>query len=138
MTISPEARNVIGWIIITIPTIEFGGAFLLTLLRRWQNAPVSAVQTAYYRAGHAHAGVLVILSILAQLLIDVPALDNPLPGLLRAGFFAAPVLVSAGFFAGAPGKDSTAPRPGIALIYLGALVLAVSAIVLGLALVFGS
>jgi hypothetical protein len=138
MTISPEARNVIGWIIITIPTIEFGGTFLLTLLRRWSNAPASAVQTAYYRAGHAHAGVLVILAIIAQLLIDVPTLADPLPGLLRAGFFAAPVLVSAGFFAGAPGKDSTTPRAGIALIYLGAIVLAISALALGGVLVFGS
>jgi hypothetical protein len=138
MNISPEARNVIGWIIITIPGIAFGGYFLLTLLRRWSNAPASEVQIAYYRAGHAHAGVLVILAIIAQILIDVPTLDNPIRGMLRAGFFLPPILISAGFFLGAPAKDSKTPRPLVALIYIGAIILAVNTLALGGVLVFGN
>lgn len=138
LNISPEARNIIGWIIITIPGIAYGGYFLLTLLRRWSNAPASQVQIAYYRAGHAHAGVLVILAIIAQILIDAPTLDNPIRLLLRAGFFLPPILISAGFFAGAPAKDSTTPRPGVAMIYIGAIILAISTLALGGILIFGS
>jgi hypothetical protein len=138
MNISPEARNVIGIILITIPTIAFGGYFLLTLLRRWSNAPASEVQIAYYRAGHAHAGVLVILGIIAQILLDVPALDGTIRALLRAGFFLPPILISAGFFLGAPAKDSTTPRPLVMLIYIGAIILAISTLGLGAVLVFGS
>jgi hypothetical protein len=136
MNISSEARNVIGWIFVTIPAIEFGGAFLLSELRRRNGVIKTPLQASYYRAGHAHAGVLVILAILAQLLIDVPELDAAIRGPLRAGFFLPPILISAGFFLGAPLKGE---KPGVLinLVYLGALILVVSSLALGLTLVFG-
>jgi hypothetical protein len=134
LNISNEARSIIGWIIITVPTIEFGGAFLLYLLRQKNT---NGLKTAYYRAGHAHAGVLVILSIIAQLLIDVVQLASPWSGLLRVGFFLPPILISAGFFLGAPG-ESGKPGPLIALIYLGAMLLAICSLALGVSLAFGS
>jgi hypothetical protein len=135
MNLSSEARIVIGIMIITLPTIEFGGTFLLSQLRK-STVIKSDTMGAYFRAGHAHAGVLVILGIIAQLLIDTVTLSSPLTWGLRIGFFAAPVLISAGFFGGAPveGKE---PRPLIRLVYAGALVLAISTIGLGLAMVFG-
>lgn len=138
MEISGEARNIIGWIIITIPTIEFGGGFLLYRLRQAGTQRGNPLLSSYYRAGHAHAGVLVILAIIAQLLIDVAAYNTSTTGLLRAGFFLAPILVSVGFFLGAPGGDSTKPGRLIALVYIGAVVLAVSALALGIGLVFGT
>jgi Ni,Fe-hydrogenase I cytochrome b subunit len=138
MTISSEARSVIGIILITVPGIAYGGYFLLTLLRRWSNAPASEVQIAYYRAGHAHAGVLVILAIIAQILIDLPALNDTLRAVLRAGFFLPPILIPAGFFIGAPAKDSTTPRALVVLIYIGAVILGISTLALGGLLVFGN
>jgi hypothetical protein len=134
VTISNEARNVIGWIIITVPTIEFGGVFLLYLLRKQKP---NGLKSVYYRAGHAHAGVLVLLSILAQLLIDVAHFASPGSGLLRIGFFLPPILISAGFFLGAPG-ESGKPGPLLNLVYLGAALLAVSSLALGIGLVFGN
>ena len=134
MELSSEARNVIGWIIITIPTIEFGGGFLLYRLRTQSGG---RLQSSYFRAGHAHAGVLVILAILGQMLVDVAGYTAPAAPALRVGFFLAPILVSAGFFLGAPSGDS--PKPGrlIGLVYIGAVVLALSAVGLGVGLVFG-
>ncbi len=135
MDISPEARIMIGILIITLPTIEFGGTFLLSQLRK-STVIKSDKMAAYFRAGHAHAGVLVILAIIAQLMIDVIAAGTPIMWGLRIGFAAAPILISAGFFGGAPVQGDE-PRPLIRLVYIGALILAVSAIGLGLALIFG-
>jgi hypothetical protein len=60
-----------GIILITVPTIEFGGAFLLRLLKAREHGYIdNPVRQNLFRAGHAHAGVLVILSVLVQLLAD--------------------------------------------------------------------
>ena len=46
--------------LISLPTVMFGGFSLLRLLvtRR-----LNEFQVAYFRAGHAHAGVLLVLSL---------------------------------------------------------------------------
>lgn len=137
MVLSEEARRLVGILIIVIPTIEYGGYFLLTLLRRSRGEQVNDLQRSYYRAGHAHAGVLVILAIIAQFVIDAATLPSWLASLTRNGFAFAPILMSAGFFLGAPAPESVKPRRLILLVYLGALVLAVSAIIVGAALLFG-
>jgi hypothetical protein len=135
MNISLEARTIIGWILITVPTIEFGGAFLLSRLRSKESTVPNSLRQSYYRAGHAHAGVLVIFSIIGQLLVDVSGFTAPLSYAVRAGFFLAPILVSGGFFLGAP-TTSTKPGVLINLVYVGAVVLAVTVFVLGIGLVF--
>jgi hypothetical protein len=51
-----------GIILITIPTIQYGGYFLLQILSgKHQNLGLNEFQKAMFRASHAHAGVLVIL-----------------------------------------------------------------------------
>lgn len=137
MEISSDARVMIGLMLLAITTIEFGGYFLLSELRRSSgNVITSDVMGSYFRAGHAHAGVLVTLGLIGQLLIDVASLASGLDWAVRIGFFVAPMLVSAGFFLGAPTEGRTPRRP-IVLVYAGALMLAACLIVLGLALLFG-
>ena len=75
------------------------------------------------------------LGLIGQLLIDVASLASGLDWAVRIGFFVAPMLVSAGFFLGAPTEGRT-PRRLIVLVYAGALMLAACLIVLGLALLF--
>lgn len=140
MEISSETRSIVGLILLTVPTIEFGGYFLLTELRRSNGIIKTALQGTYYRAGHAHAGVLVILAIIAQLLIDATisttAIEPGLRYLMRAGFFLPPILISAGFFLGAP-TEGTKPGALIRLVPLGAVILAVALVALGLTMLFG-
>ncbi len=136
MEISSDARVMIGLMLLAITTIEFGGYFLLSELRRSSgNVITSDVMGSYFRAGHAHAGVLVTLGLIGQLLIDVASLASGLAWAIRIGFFVAPMLVSAGFFLGAPTEGRT-PRRLIVLVYAGALMLAACLVVLGLALLF--
>jgi hypothetical protein len=130
------ARTMIGIILITVPTIEFGGYFLLTLLRlgRMGSFTPSPLQRSFFRAGHAHAGVLVILALVCQLVIGEARVAESVQWSLRWGTALAPILVSAGFFAAVPSPQMTKPGRGLWLIYAGALSLAVSTFALGIGL----
>jgi hypothetical protein len=138
MTISDQARIMIGILIITIPTIEFGGYFLLSQLGRTSSVIRTDLQGSYYRAMHAHAGVLVILAIIGQLMVDVVAFSTPLAWGVRVGVAAAPILIPLGFALSALRVDSANPERPRILIYLGAIILAVSLVVLGLGLLLGA
>jgi hypothetical protein len=135
MDISAEARIMIGISMISLPTIAFGGYFLLSQLKR-ATVITSDKMGAYYRAGHAHAGVLVLLAMISQLVIDTLAVSSGVAWALRLGFFAAPLLISGGFFGGAPVQGDQ-PRPLIRLVVVGAVVLTVTTLATGVLLIFG-
>ncbi|NLE53163.1 MAG: hypothetical protein GX613_17330 [Chloroflexi bacterium] len=137
MAISGDARNVIGWLFVTVPLVEYGGYFLLSLLRRRGTEASADDRFSFYRAGHAHAGVLVILAIIAQIVIDQAGFSPSVASLVCAGFFLPPILMSAGFFLGAP-DASGRPRRLVALVYVGAVVLLLASWALGFTLVFGN
>ncbi len=127
-----------GIILVTIPTIQYGGYFLLTLLSGKKKLPLTDFQKSMFRAGHAHAGVLVILSLIAEVLIDYANFGAGAEALVRTGFPLAAILVSGGFFAGASGAGATTTNRFISILYIGIIFLAVSAIVLGIALIRNS
>lgn len=47
-------------VLVSLPTVMFGGYSLLRLLGQGQ---LTAFQTTYFRAGHAHAGVLLVFAL---------------------------------------------------------------------------
>jgi len=60
-----------GIILITVPTIQYGGYFLLTsLMNKGSGYMDNPLRQNFFRAGHAHAGVIVILSLVCQMLAD--------------------------------------------------------------------
>jgi hypothetical protein len=68
---SDAARWMIAFAFISLPSIAFGGYFLLSILKRHVGTEnITAEQRDYFRAGHAHAGVLVLLAIVAQLILE--------------------------------------------------------------------
>jgi len=79
-----EARVMSGIILITVPTIQYGGYFLLTsLMNRSSGYMDNPLRQNFFRAGHAHAGVIVILSLICQILADSATLPNPLLWFVR-------------------------------------------------------
>ena len=76
MQLSREARLVAGITLLTVPTILYGGVTLLGILTRGaagfapEGLSLNETQWALFRAGHAHAGVWVILSLVLQMLLD--------------------------------------------------------------------
>jgi hypothetical protein len=104
MTLSREARLVAGVTLLTVPTIMYGGATLLGTLTRGAagispgNLALDQTQWALFRAGHAHAGVWVVLSLVIQVLLDSAALSPKLKWLARVAAPLAAVAISGGFF----------------------------------------
>ena len=130
-----ETKWMSGIILLSIVTIEFGGFFLLGILSgKQEGLALTAFQKAMFRAGHAHAGVLVLLALICQILADHAQL-SPLAGWIsRTGVAAAALLVSGGFFGAASGRGTEKPNRLIALIYAGMFLLALSLVVLGIGL----
>jgi len=130
-----EARLMSGIILITVPTIQYGGYFLLTsLMNKGSGYMDNPLRQNFFRAGHAHAGVIVILSLVCQILADAAALPTPLLWFVRIGVPLAAVLISAGFFFSVLPPSATQASGAVALIYAGALILAVAVVSLGIGL----
>lgn len=135
MTLSRDARLVAGITLITVPTILYGGLTLLGLLTqgaaglRPGDLVLDDTQWSLFRAGHAHAGVWVILSLVLQVLLDAAALGSGWRWTARIAAPAAAVLVSGGFF-------GLAFAPGFVLLtYAGAAALVAAVLITGVGLI---
>jgi hypothetical protein len=124
-----------GILLITVPTIQYGGYFLLRLFSgRVPGLKPTPLQTSFFRAGHAHAGVLVILSLICQMLVEHAGLGPEFAWLVRIGIPLSAILIPLGFFLSV---SFTPDRPNRWLwsLYAGALVLAIGVVVLGVGLI---
>jgi hypothetical protein len=134
--ITNDARLIAGVTLITVPTIEFGGVFLLKMLRTREAGYMdNPLRQSLFRAGHAHAGVIVILSLICQVLVDAIYMPPPFVWIVRLGVPAAAILIPMGFFFSVTSPRAERPNGAIGLVYVGALVLAVSVLILGIGLV---
>jgi hypothetical protein len=132
---SRATRLMAGLTLVLVPTIQFGGAFLLTsLIDRESGYTANALRQSFFRAGHAHAGVLTILSLVGQILVDSARLSPMMQWLVRVGMPGAGILISAGFFVSMLAPTATEPSRAIALVYAGAALLAASVLSLGVGL----
>jgi hypothetical protein len=133
---SYATKLMMGITLITIPTIEYGGYFLLSiLLGKHNNLALTEFQKTFFRAGHAHAGVIVILSLICQIMVDHARLSPQLQWCVRIGVPAAAMLISGGFFTSVIRSGVERPNGLIRLIYMGVFVLAASLITLGIGLI---
>ena len=130
-----EARIMAGIILLTVPTIQYGGYFLLTsLIDRNSHYMDNALRQNFFRAGHAHAGVFVILSLMCQILADNATLPPWLLWIARTGVPVAAILIPAGFFLSLTSPTASRPNSLIALIYVGIAFLAAAVLTLGIGL----
>ncbi len=123
MTIQSLAELLAGIFLLSLITVESGGAFLIRV--GTGGVAANALQKSFFRAGHAHAAVLLVLSLANIALLAGAAL--PLWLFLVAGILpaAAALLMPAGFFLSVLGKDPAKPTRHIALVWIGGAVLAV-------------
>ncbi|HEV8653654.1 MAG TPA: hypothetical protein VG276_30720 [Actinomycetes bacterium] len=132
LALSPDSRSTAGLLLLTIVAVESGGWFMLRVVRGQQ--PMTGFQQSFARAGHAHAGVLVTLALVGQILADAADLSGVLAFFARTGIWAAAILMSAGFFLSSAGRDVTKPNRLIVLVYAGAVSLALGVVSLGIGL----
>ncbi len=121
-----------GVVLLTVVGIAYGGAFLLQVVGG--KVPVNDLQRSYFRAGHAHAGVLVILGLLIMLLVSLAGIDGPL-ATLSSGVLWAAILMPAGFFLSVTGRNPTQPNRMRYLIGAGGVVLTIGLVAAGIALI---
>ncbi|MDP3461399.1 MAG: hypothetical protein Q8S18_01280 [Bacteroidales bacterium] len=130
-----ETKTMSGVILLTVPSIAYGGYFLLGVLSgQYAELELTSFQQAMFRAGHAHAGVLIILSLLAQLFADHASLSPRWKWTARLSFPLSSLLISGGFFAAAGTPGSTSPNAMIAMLYFGIAVLVTGLVTLGIGL----
>lgn len=132
MTLSESAMRTAAILLLAVPTIQWGGTYMLRVVRG--RVPVTDFQLAFSRAGHAHAGVLVILALVVQLYADAAAMSG-LPALVaRTGVPIAAILMPAGFFLSVLSPEATAPNPLIALVGVGGVFLVAAVLTTGIGL----
>ena len=131
-----EARLLSGITLITVPTIQYGGYFLLTsLMDKGSGYMENPLRQNFFRAGHAHAGVIVILSLVCQILADAAVLPASLLWFVRIAVPLSAILISAGFFFSVLPPNTTKASAAVLLIYSGAAALAIAVVTLGVGLV---
>jgi hypothetical protein len=123
---------VAGVVLLTVIGIAYGGTFMLRVVQGRQ--PANDLQKSFFRAGHAHAGVLVILGLLVMLLTQLNQIGSPWSGLSYLVLFAA-IFMPAGFFLSVIGRNPAKPNGLIALLWLGAACLGVGLLSAGIGLI---
>jgi hypothetical protein len=132
MELSDTSRVLAGILIISLVTVESGGALMLRVVTGRQEA--TPLQTSFFRAGHAHAGVFLVLGLVVQVLVDATTLTGLAEWVARSFVPAAALLMPGGFFLSVAGKGATEPNRLVALIPLGAALLAIGLLTLGVGL----
>lgn len=132
---SRESRRMAGILLVILPTVVLGGVSVLTLLINDPEYQENALRQDLWRAGHAHAGVLLVLSLIALHYVDETNLSNRLKWFVRETIPASALLLPLGFFLSVLSPDATDPNVLIYLAYLGAVVLMAGLLVLGIGLI---
>jgi hypothetical protein len=119
---------------VVFPTVVFGGTSLLTLLIGDPTYAENPLRRDLWRAGHAHAGVLLILSLVVLRYVDEAALSRRAGSFARHAVPAAALLLPAAFFGSVLSPEATAPNAIIYLGYVGGVLLAAGLLTLGVGL----
>ncbi len=133
---SRESRMFGGILLVVLPTVMYGGLSLLSFLTR--NSPGytdNPLRQDLWRAGHAHAGVYLLLSLVMLRYVDEAALSPLWRWLARTGAPIAAILIPAAFFLSVASPTVKEPNGLMNLAYIGALLLAAAVLSLGVGLI---
>jgi hypothetical protein len=116
-----------GWVVaawIALPTVMYGGYALLSYLTR---GGLSPFQQTMFRAGHAHAGVLLLMALLYYSFLDRTSLTFGCRQVACAILVAGILAQSGGFFInlvkGQPSFGTTVTKAGAVLLTLAITIL---------------
>ena len=125
-----------GVLFVIIPTVMYGGITVLSLLvSRAEGYVDNPLRHDLWRAGHAHAGVYLVLSLVMLRYVDEAALSGTWKWIARLGAPIAAILIPAAFFLSVVTPTATSPNPLINLAYAGAATLAISVTTRGVGLI---
>ena len=132
---SDESIRSAGILLAVFPTVVLGGVSILSLLLRRSPYYDHPLRPRLWAAGHAHAGVILILSLVSLVLVDHADLGDGWKQLVRMAIPSAAILVPAAFFLSVVRPRAEQPGRIIVLAPLGAVVLSVGMLTLGIGLI---
>ncbi len=130
-----KSKRLAGILLIVLPTVAYGGTALLGLLISSNSEYMqNPLRQNLFRAGHAHAGIMLILSLIILMYVDKTVYSERVKQWLRIGTPVTAILLPLAFFFSVLQPDATKPNEIIYLAYLGFAVLTLTLIVLGVGL----
>ena len=129
-----ETRKLAGVLLVVFPSVIFGGVSLLTFLIGEPAYMANPLRQNLWRAGHAHAGVLLVLSLVILRYVDETYLSAGWKRFARIAAPVAAILLPLAFFLSVLSPDATEPNALIYLAYVGAALLATGLVVVGVGL----
>ena len=119
--------------LIALPTVMYGGYSLRRLMERGEG--LTEFQRTYFRAGHAHAGVLLVLSLVYYQYLAGTTVADGLQWLPCVVLVVGILAQSGGFFLHMAVGRPDAPSSGTILSTVGAILLAAALLFLAYALI---
>ena len=132
---SLESRRHAGFLLVIMPTVIFGGVSLLTLLIGDPAYTANSLRQDLWRAGHAHAAVLLVFSLVVLRYVDEARLGERLKRFVRTSIPAAAILLPLAFFLSVLNPTATEANAMIYLAYVGAVALIAGTLTLGAGLI---
>ena len=124
----PNSR-MIAFTLFAVVTVEFGGWSLLGMLT--SQGAITEFEEQFFRAGHAHAGVLLTLALIYFVLMDRTDFSESRQRLLGLTLLSGILLQSGGFFLHMLVGEEGGSSSGTLITRIGAVLLAVALIGLG-------
>ncbi len=133
--LTAESRRLAGILLVVFPSVVYGGASLLMfLLNPNSGYMANPLRQNLFRAGHAHAGVLLVLSLVVLRYVDEARLSDGWKNFVRVSAPCAAILLPVAYFLSVVSPYATQPNGLIYLAYAGAVVLALGLFMLGVGL----
>lgn len=132
MELSDASRLLAGILVLSLVTVETGGVLMFKVVTGRRAA--TPLQTSFFRAGHAHAGVFLVLGLTTQVFVDATTLDGAAEWVARSFVPASALLLPGGFFLSVTRPGASQPNRLMLLVPIGAVVLAVGLVTLGIGL----
>jgi drug/metabolite transporter superfamily protein YnfA len=127
--------------VLSLITVELGGWALLKFLTGQDSLGAPATpdvmdrRMRFFRAGHAHAGVLIVLSLVYYLYLDRADYSNAFDWVIGLVLVAGTLAQSGGFFIHLAKGAPETPSVGTTVTRLGAIVIAVALVILAIGLI---
>jgi hypothetical protein len=120
-------------VLLTLVTVEYGGWALLGFLTG--HGTLNGFRERFFRVGHAHAGVLLVLSLAYFLYLGQAGYSAGVQWLAGSLLLAGVLAQSGGFFLHMGLGQQGSSSPGTALTRIGALLIAAALIILAIGLI---
>lgn len=132
---SGASRRLAGVLLVAFPTVILGGVSLLRLLVDDPSYRDKVLRQDLWQAGHAHAGDLPVLALVALRYVDEATLGPRAKWFARHSIPVAAILLAAAFSSRSTDAGATEPNALISLAYIGPPLLAAALLTLGIGLV---